>query len=49
MRISMTSAVVTLLSFALASNAAAQCYAGAKKTADSGATCQKDNGAWRIR
>jgi len=42
MRISMTSAVVTLLSCALASNAAAQCCAGAKKTADGGATCQKD-------
>jgi hypothetical protein len=45
MRISMTSAVVTLLSLALASNAAAQCCAGAKKTADRGATCQKDKSA----
>ena len=45
MRISMTSAVVTLLSLALASTAAAQCCAGAKKTADSGATCQKDKSA----
>jgi hypothetical protein len=38
----MTSAIVTLLSLTLASTAAAQCCAGAKKTADSGETCQKD-------
>lgn len=45
MRISMTSAIVTLLSLALASSAVAQCCASAKKTADSGATCQKDKSA----
>jgi hypothetical protein len=42
MRISKTSAIVTLVSLALVSSAAAQCCSGAKKTADGGATCQKD-------
>jgi hypothetical protein len=42
MRISKTTAIVTLLSLALAANAAAQCCSGAKKAADGGTTCQKD-------